>query len=122
MLEEDIVLWHLVSREGLEVDKAQYFTIESLPLSNNMKRVRSFIGHAGFYRQFIKDFSIKARPLYKILEKDVSFMFDEACLHAFVKIKKRLISAPIMTIPDWSLPFEIMCYTSDYTIRAFLGQ
>lgn len=77
-----------------------------------MKRVRSFLGHVGFYRRFIKDFSIIARPLYKILKKDVSFVFDEACLHAFAKIKK---------IPDWSLPFEIMCYTSEYTIGVFFG-
>ena len=78
--------------------------------------MRSFLGHAGFYIWFIKDFSKIMRPLCKFLEKDVVFSFDEACIEAFNEIKKRLIFSPNMSTPDWSLSFEIMCDTSDYTI------
>ena len=56
------------------------------------------------------------RPFCRLLEKDVAFVFDEACLDAFIKIKKRLISTPIMIAPDWNIPFEITCNTSDFSI------
>ena len=88
----------------------------------NVKRIRSFLGHAGFYRRFIKDFSQIARPLTNPLAKDVPFVFDEECLHAFKTLKKALVSAPIIQPPDWTLPFEIMCDASDYAVGAVLGQ
>ncbi|PIN11732.1 DNA-directed DNA polymerase [Handroanthus impetiginosus] len=68
------------------------------------------------------DFSKISKPLCNLLEKDVSFKFDDACLDAFNDLKGRLISAPIITIPDWSFPFELMCDASDFTIGAVLGQ
>ena len=88
----------------------------------NIRGVRSFVGHAGFYRRFIKDFSHIARPPTNLLDKDVPFKFDDASLQAFKILKKALISAPIIQPPDWSLPFEIMCDASDYAIGAVLGQ
>ncbi|XP_070031749.1 uncharacterized protein [Nicotiana tomentosiformis] len=57
-----------------------------------------------------------------LLEKDVTFNFDEACLKAFEDLKKRLVVAPIIVAPDWSLPFELMCDASDHAIGAVLGQ
>ena len=88
----------------------------------NVKGVRSFLGHAGIYRRFIKDFSKIARPLTRLLCKEAEFVFDEECLKAFVTIKEALTSAPIVQAPDWSLPFEIMCDASDYAVGAVLGQ
>jgi hypothetical protein len=87
-----------------------------------VKGIRSFLGHAGFYCRFIKDFSYIARPLTHLLAKDVPFEFDDACLRSLEILKKALISAPIIQPPDWSLPFEIMCDTSDYIVGAVLGQ
>ena len=84
--------------------------------------MRSFLGHAGFYRRFIKDFSHTARPLTSLLAKETPFHFDEECLLAFYTLKKALVSAPIIQPPDWSLPFEIMCDASDYAVGAVLGQ
>nr|XP_017221472.1 PREDICTED: uncharacterized protein LOC108198219 [Daucus carota subsp. sativus] len=81
-----------------------------------------FLGHAGFYRRFIKDFSKISKPLCKLLENDTPFLFDEACLKAFEELKRRLISAPIIIAPDWSLPFELMCDASDYAVGAVMGQ
>ncbi|XP_075098010.1 uncharacterized protein LOC142175325 [Nicotiana tabacum] len=58
----------------------------------------------------------------RLLEKDVTFNFDEACLKAFEELKKKLVAAPIITAPDWSLPFQLMCDTSDHAIGGVLGQ
>nr|XP_043612624.1 uncharacterized protein LOC122584647 [Erigeron canadensis] len=122
MVKEGIVLGHKVSREGLEVDKAKIDVISKLPPPTNVKSVRSFLGHAGFYRRFIKDFSKITRPMTKLLEKDVPFVFDKDCLDAFNLLKESLTNSPIMTPPDWSLPFELMCDASDYALGAVLGQ
>ena len=122
MVREGIVLGHLVSEWEIEVDKAKVEVIEQLPPPINIRGIRSFFGHAGFYRRFIKDFSHIARPLTNLLAKDVPFEFDDACLKSFKILKKALISAPIIQPPDWLLPFEIMCDASDYAVGAVLGQ
>ena len=122
MVKEGIVLGHKVSKQGIEVDKAKIEVIEKLPPPNSVKNIRSFLGHAGFYRRFIKDISKISTPLCNLLEKDAPFHFDGACLKAFQELKKRLISAPIIIAPDWSLPFELMCDDSNYVVGAVMGQ
>ena len=122
MVQEGIILGHKVSKKGLEVDRAKLETIEKLPPPTSVKGVRSFLGHAGFYRRFIKDFSKITKPLCSLLEKDAHFNFDEACVSAFEHLKGKLTSAPIITAPDWELPFELMCDASDYAVGAALGQ
>ena len=112
----------LVSERGIEVDRAKIEVIEKLPPPINVKGIRSFLGHAGFYRCFIKDFSQIARPLMSLLAKDAPFDFTDECLVAFHTFKKALISAPIILPSDWTLLFEIMCDASDYAIGAVLGQ
>ena len=74
-----------------------------------IRDIRSFLGHAGFYRQFIKDCSKIARPLTNLLSKDVPFNFNDECFYSWERLKKELISAPIISSPDWMQPFEIMC-------------
>jgi hypothetical protein len=122
MVREGIVLGHLISKRGIKVDKEKIEVIKQLPPPVNVKGIRSFLGHAGFYHQFIKKFSYIARPLTNLLAKDVPFEFDDACLKAFKTLKLALTSAPIIQPPDWSLPFEIMCDASDYVVGAVLGQ
>ena len=80
------------------------------------------MGHAGFYRRFIRDFSKVARPLCRLLEKDTKFKFDEPCQRSFEDIKSKLVEAPIMEKPYWNKEFEIMCDASDYAMGAVLGQ
>ncbi|GKB74042.1 reverse transcriptase domain-containing protein [Tanacetum coccineum] len=82
--------------------------------------VRSFLGHAGFYRHFIKDFSKIARPLTKLLEKDTPFKFDDECKIAFELLKKKLTCAPVIVSPNWNLPFELMCDASNFAVGAVL--
>ena len=86
------------------------------------KGIRSFLGRAGFYRRFIKDFSKISRPLTNLLQNDVPFVFDDDCVEAFEILKKALISKRIVQPPDWNLPFEIMCDASDYVVGVVLGQ
>ena len=113
MVKEGIVLGHIVSKRGIEVDKANIEMIESLPPPTTVKGVRSFLGHAVFYRRFIKDFSKIARHLSNLLAQDTPFIFDKACLQAFETLKKCLSSTPIIRPPYWSLPLELMCDVSD---------
>ncbi|CAN6716212.1 unnamed protein product [Malus baccata var. baccata] len=77
---------------------------------------------AGFYRRFMKDFSMISRPLCRLLQKDVTFDMNEECVVAFNKLKELLSTAPMIMPPDWSLPFELMCDASDYVVGAVLGQ
>jgi len=113
MVKQGIVLGHVISHCGIEVDKAKIDRISNLPTPHMVKKVRSFLGHAGFYRQFIQDFSRIARPLCKLLVKETPFIFDEDCKKAFGALKKILTSTPIIKPPSWGEPFEIMCDASD---------
>jgi len=116
------ILGHEISKRGIEVDKAKIEVIAKLQPPKSIKDIRSFLGHAGFYRRFIKKFSKIARPLTNLLVKDVPFDFNEVCLKSWEKLKQDLISAPIICAPDWAQPFEIMCNASNFAIGAVLGQ
>ena len=122
MVDEVIVLGHKISSKGIEVDRAKTKIIEKLPPPTSVKGVRGFLGHVGFYRRFIKEFSFITKPLTNLLIKDVPFVFDDACLSAFNRLKEALVSAPIITLPYWSLPFEIMCDVNDHAVGAVMGQ
>ena len=84
--------------------------------------IRSFLGHAGFYRRFTKKFSAITCPLCSLLAKDVIFEWSQACEEAFEKLKSMLVSPPIIRPPIWDLPFKIMCDASDYVVGIVLGQ
>ncbi|GKB04155.1 DNA-directed DNA polymerase [Tanacetum coccineum] len=122
MVKEGIVLGHKISKKGIEVDKAKIDVIAKLPHPTTVKGIRSFLGHAGFYRRFIKDFSKISRPMTHLLEKNTPFIFSEECIQAFQTLKKKLTEAPILNCLDWDQPFELMCDASDYAIGAVLGQ
>ena len=122
MVKEGIVLGHVVSSRGIEVDKAKIDLITSLPYPTNVKDIRSFLGHAGFYRRFIKDFSKIAQPLSRLLQKEVPFNFGDDCKLSFDTLKGMLTTAPIIQPPDWKLSFELMCDASQYAVGAVLGQ
>ncbi|GJY52415.1 reverse transcriptase domain-containing protein [Tanacetum coccineum] len=118
MVKEGIVLGHKISKSGNEVDRAKVEVIAKLPHPTTVKGVRSFLGHAGFYRRFIQDFSKIARPMTHLLEKETPFFFSEECIESFNTLKRKLTEAPILIAPDWDLPFELMCDASDFAIGA----
>ncbi|GKF61380.1 reverse transcriptase domain-containing protein, partial [Tanacetum coccineum] len=90
---------------GIQVDKTKVDVIAKLPHPTTVKGIRSFLGHARFYRRFIQDFSKIARPMTHLLET----------------LKMKLTQAPILVAPDWDLPFEIMCDASGFAVGAFPG-
>ena len=100
MVREGIVLGHLISVRGIEVDQAKNEIIEKLPPPTLVKGVQSFLGQAGFYRRFIRDFSKVSKPLSNLLMQGVPFEFNEPCMGAFELLKKKLTSAPIVVAPD----------------------
>ncbi|XP_070046752.1 uncharacterized protein [Nicotiana tomentosiformis] len=105
-----------------KVDKAKVEAIEKFPPPTSVKGICSFLGHTGFYRRFIKEFSKNSSPLCRLLEKDIPSKFDDACLRAFEELKKRLVTVPIIIAPGWAHPFKSMCDASDVAIGAVLGQ
>ena len=105
MVKEGIVLGHHISERGIEVDKAKIETIDKLPPPSSVKGIRSFLGHVGFYKRFIKDFSKIAKLLSNLLVQGAPFEFDDKCLKAFLFLKEKLVSTPIVVAPDWNLPF-----------------
>nr|GFA86823.1 reverse transcriptase domain-containing protein [Tanacetum cinerariifolium] len=120
MVKEGIVLGHKISKQGIEVDKAKVDVITKLPHPTTIKGIRSFLGHASFYRRFIKDFSKIVRPMTRLLEKDAPFIFSLECVDAFRTLKTKLYEAPILIAPNWDMPFELMCDASDFAIGAVL--
>ncbi|GJS80581.1 reverse transcriptase domain-containing protein [Tanacetum coccineum] len=101
MCREGIVLGHKISKSGIEVDRAKVDVIAKLPHPT----------------------TVKARPMTYILEKETPFVFSQDCIDTFETLKKKLTEASILVVPDWNLPFELMCNaSSDYAIGAVLGQ
>nr|GFA48823.1 reverse transcriptase domain-containing protein [Tanacetum cinerariifolium] len=115
-----IVLGHKISKNRIEVDKAKVDVITKLPYPTTIKGICSFLGHAGFYRRFIQDFSKIAWPMTRFLEKHTPLFFSTKCVEAFQTLKKKMNEAPILVSPDWDLPFELMCDASDFAIGAVL--
>ena len=91
MVQEGIILRHRVSRKRIEADMAKMEVIDKLPPPTLVKGTRSLLGHARFYRRFIKDFSKIAKPLCMLLEHDRPFNFNENCLNVFIELKKALV-------------------------------
>ena len=100
MVTKGIVLGHRITVAGLELDQAKVSIIKTLLPLTTVKGIRSFLGHADFYRRFIRDFSKIPIPLCRLLEKDAKFNFDESCQYSFEEIKSRLVEAPIMAKLD----------------------
>ncbi|RVW73354.1 Retrovirus-related Pol polyprotein from transposon 17.6 [Vitis vinifera] len=104
MVHQGIVLGHIISEKGIEVDKAKVELIVKLPSPTTIKGVRQFFGHVGFYRRFIKDFSKLSKPLCELLAKDAKFVWDERCQRSFDQLKQFLTTTPIVRASNWQLP------------------
>ena len=122
MVEKGIVLGHIISNKGIEVDPTKIAVISQLPYPSCVREVRSFLGHAGFYRCFIEDFSNVALPLSNLLQKEVEFDFDDQCKEAFDCLKCAVTTTHIIQAPDWTAPFELMCDASNYALGVVLAQ
>ena len=121
MVNKGIILRHVISNKGIEVDKAKVELISKIPPPTNVKIVRQFLGHAGFYRRFIKDFLKIAKFLCELLVKDTKFVWDGRCQKSFEELKSHVTIAPIVRTPNWKLPFEVMYDVSHFSIGAVFG-
>ena len=100
MVNEGIVLGHKICERGIEVDKSKVDAIEKMSYPKDIKGIRSFLGHAGYYRRFIKNLSKVSRPLSNLLQKDARFDYNDECFTAFYSLKQDLLNAPIIKPPD----------------------
>ena len=115
-------LGHVVSVKGVSTDPEKIRAIIDWPTPTCVKDVRSFLGMAGYYRRFIREFSTVARPMNKLLEKDVPFAWTEDVDGSFQVLKKALSSAPILSFPDFNLPFLVDTDASNSGLGAVLSQ
>eukprot|EP00253_Pinus_taeda_P026227 PITA_26227 len=122
MMNEGIVLGHFISFLGIQFDPSKVQVIQTLPIPKTQTDVRSFLGHAGYYRRFINFFSKIASPLFVLLMKNAEFKWNDDCQKAFDELKHQLSTTPILRGPDWALPFHISSDASDTATGAILGQ
>lgn len=122
LMTEGIVLGHLISSKGIQVDPKKVQIIQDLPIPLTQKYFQSFLGHAGYYRRFIQNFSKIASPLFSLLAKDVVFTWTPKCQEAFETIKTKLGTNPILRGPNWELPFHIHTNASNFSMGVVLGQ
>eukprot|EP00253_Pinus_taeda_P013450 PITA_13450 len=116
------MLGHTISQQGLQVDPNKIAIIQKVPPPQKVRYVWSFLGLAGYYRRFIKDFSKLASPLLGLLGKDVEFKWINDCQRALDELKFKLVSTPILRGPNWALPFHIHTDASKKAIGVALGQ
>jgi hypothetical protein len=122
MMSEGVVLGHFISSQGIQVDPYKIQVIKDLPIPKTQTDVRSFLGHAGYYRRFIKKIYKIASPLFVLLMKNTEFKWTNLCQEEFDTLKHQLSTNPILRGPDWTLPFHISSNASDTAIVVVLGQ
>jgi hypothetical protein len=115
-------LGHVLSAEGVAVDPSKVVAVQKWQSPKSVFQVRSFLGLAGYYRRFIEGFSKIAKPMTELLKKDKKFVWSEDCEKSFQELKKRLTTAPVLTLPDTSKPFEIFCDASRTGLGCVLMQ
>jgi len=105
-------LGHILSEDGVAVDPAKVEAVTKWKQPTMVTEVRSFLGLAGYYRRFIEGFSKIARPMTELTKKDKKFVWTEACEKSFQELKRRLTSAPVLTVPDKHKDFVVFCDAS----------
>ena len=115
-------LGFIVSSKGVLPDPAKLAAVDSFPVPKSVKEVRSFLGLCNYYRRFVEKFASIASPLNRLTRKDVSFVWTPECEEAFVELKRRLCSPPILAYPDFHQPFHLYTDASQSAIGYVLGQ
>ena len=122
MLTKGIVLGHHVSSIGTKVDPTKIEVISKLPPPQTQKDVRSFLGHVGYYRRFVENFTKIATPMFKLFTKDAIFSWDSQCQDAFEILKEKLSTTHVLQGPNWSFPFHISIDSLDIALWVVLGK
>jgi hypothetical protein len=115
-------LGHTISKDGISMDPSKVQEVMDWKRPKSVHQIRSFLGLAGYYRRFIPDFSRIAKPMNELLKKGIKFLWSEECDQAFHTLRKHLTSAPVLTQPDMSKPFEVFCDASGTGLGCVLMQ
>lgn len=130
-------LGHLVSANGIRTDPEKIGKVKDWPTPTNRKEVLQFLGFAGYYRRYVKGYSSLAAPLYRLTSgdprikkrgahksqlTDLHFLWTLECEQAFLALKNKLIHAPVLGYPDYSLPFVLQTDASREGLGAVLAQ
>jgi len=115
-------LGHIISSQGLSIDPAKVQAVLEWPVPSSVRELCSFLGLAGYYRKFVRHFSIIAKPLIDLLKKDQLFIWTSTHESAFSVLKQALYTAPVLALPDFSLPFHIEIDALGTGIGAILQQ
>src|SRR4051812_19917100 len=121
-LKEVGFLGHVVSREGVAVDPSKVSTVTEWETPASVGDIRSFLGLAGYYRRFIENFSKLAKPMTELLKKENKFVWSEACETSFQELKERLVTAPVLCLPDIHKDFQVYCDASHRGLGCVLMQ
>eukprot|EP00731_Ephydatia_muelleri_P015777 Em0009g201a len=120
--EEVTFLGHRISRQGISTDPKKVSAVQNWKMPNSIQDVRQFLGLVGYYRKYIPHFAAIARPLHQLTERGREFQWTQECIHAFDELKSRLLSAPILSFPDFEKPFILDTDACQYGIGAVLSQ
>lgn len=117
-------LGHIVGRGGVRPDPRKLEVVREWPRPKSAHEVRSFLGLTQYFRRFIKDYSLIAAPLHKLLQKESKCVWTKECEAAFLKLKQALLSAPVLSMPDYNEAYELEVWTdaSNTAVGAVLMQ
>jgi hypothetical protein len=121
-LKEVGFLGHVLSAKGVPVDPKKIQSVMDWEAPTTQTEVRSFLGLAGYYRKFVEGFSSIARPMTQLLKKDKKFEWTPKCEESFQELKKRLVTTPILTMPDITKSFDVYCDASKLGLGCVLMQ
>ncbi|KAL0395497.1 UNVERIFIED_CONTAM: Retrovirus-related Pol polyprotein from transposon [Sesamum latifolium] len=121
-MEEIAFLGHIISKEGVQPDPTKVKAILEWESPKNISEVRNFLGLAGYYSRFVKDFSVIAKPLTSLLKKNAPFKWNNMCDQSFEELKKRLTSAPILALPSGSGGYVVYTDASKLGLGCVLMQ
>ena len=115
-------LGHVVSADGVQTDPQKTERVASWPTPSSKREVQQFLGLANYYRRFVKDFAVVAKPLHRLTEKTARFEWTEDAQAAFEELRRRLVTAPVLAFPDYSRPFVLDTDASETGVGAVLSQ
>jgi hypothetical protein len=121
-MEKVAFLGHVLSAEGTAVDPSKVESVTKWEQPLNMTDIRSFLGMAGYYRRFIENFSKIAKPMMELLKNNTKFEWSKACERSFQELKRRLTTAPMLTLLDIKKDFVVYCDTSRQGLECVLMQ
>nr|ABA98437.1 retrotransposon protein, putative, Ty3-gypsy subclass [Oryza sativa Japonica Group] len=115
-------LGHVITAQGVAVDPSNVESVTKWTPPKTVSQIRSFLGLAGYYRRFIENFSRIARPMTQLLKKDEKFKWTAECDKSFEELKRKLVSAPVLILPDQTKDFQVYCDASRHGLGCVLMQ